>query len=300
MSPRRPCESALTKHFWEPEFTYEFQDNGTIVMEQKGELPAHLPLLADYLDKWAQATPDQTWIARRGKDGEWIKISYQNALENARSIGAALLDMGLGSDRPLIILSENSLEHALLGISCAYVGIPYAPISPAYSLMSEGAEKACGIAETLNPGAIFADDGEKFADALAVLINDDRKVINARNHLTDAVRFDDLLKHSTAKAETARKALTPDVVVKYLFTSGSTGKPKAVINTNRMICAMQAMVRDCYRFLETEPPVVLNWAPWNHTAAGNKTSYLVLTNGGTYYIDDGRPVPGEFDTSASC
>ncbi len=281
--------------FWSPEFTYDRREDGTVYMRHVEDLQDHAPLLADYLDKWADAAPDRTWIARRGGDGNWIKVSYGEARNRAREVGAALLGMGLGPDRPLLILSENSLEHAVLGIACAYVGIPYAPISPAYSLVSKGAEKARGIVDLLNPGAIFADDGEIFAEALKVLVTNDCKVINAYNHVAGAVSFSDLTPADVSKAEAARADLTPDTVVKYLFTSGSTGSPKAVINTNRMICAMQAMVRDCYRFLETKPPVVLNWAPWNHTAAGNKISYLVLTNGGTYYIDDGRPVSGKFD-----
>lgn len=280
--------------FWSPELTYEYREDGTILMRQKGELPEHDPLIADYLDKWADKTPDQTWIARRHEGGDWRRISYGQARANARAIGAALLDMGLGPDRPLLILSENSLEHALLGIACSYVGIPYAPVSPAYSLISKGAEKVRKIADTLNPGAIFADDGDMFSDALDVLITGDRKAINARNNVSNAVSFDTLLEHDPAASVASRAGLTPETVVKYLFTSGSTGSPKAVINTNKMICAMEAMVRDCYSFLKTEPPVVVNWAPWNHTAAGNKTFFLVLTNGGTYYIDDGRPVAGKF------
>lgn len=288
---------AQTDPFWAPEFSYDIREDGTVYMKQVQELPDHLPLLADYLDKWADQAPDRTWIARRGPDGDWQRISYAQGRAHARAVGAALLDMGLGPQRPLLILSENSLEHAILGMACAYVGIPYAPISPAYSLVSKGAEKAQRIVETLTPGAIFADDGQVFASALDLLVSGDCRAINARNHIAGSVAFDDLLGHDPDGATQARGSMTPDTVVKYLFTSGSTGSPKAVINTNRMICAMQAMVRDCYRFLETEPPVVLNWAPWNHTAAGNKISYLVLTNGGTYYIDDGRPVPGEFDTT---
>ncbi len=287
--------AAQNNQFWAPAFEYEHRTDGSVLMRQTEALADHLPLLADYLDKWADATPNQTWIARRGEDGNWNRISYGAARVKARAIGAALLAMGLNAERPLLILSENSLEHALLGLSCAYVGIPYAPISPAYSLVSEGSAKAKTIVDTLKPGAIFADDGALFGAALAVLVAADCQAITARNHTSDAATFDSLLTHDPQASSAARAALTPDTVVKYLFTSGSTGAPKAVINTNRMICAMQAMVRDCYRFLETEPPVVLNWAPWNHTAAGNKTSYLVLTNGGTYYIDDGRPVPGGFD-----
>jgi len=276
--------------FWAPEFIYDHREDGSILMRQKGELTGYLPTLADYLDKWADATPNQTWIARRKDGGDWERVSYGEARDKARAIGGALLAMGLGPDRPLLVMSENSLEHALLGVACFYVGIPYAPISPAYSLVSKDHAKLKGIAETLNPGALFADNGEAFAPAFASVAAEGREVIA----VTDG-SFAALLDGDVALADAARAKITAETVVKYLFTSGSTGSPKAVINTNGMICAMEAMVRDCYRFLQHTPPVVLDWAPWNHTASGNKVSYLVLTNGGTYYIDDGRPVPGKFD-----
>lgn len=284
-----------TADFWDPAFVYDERADGTLIMRQKGSLPDHLPTLAGYLDKWADATPDHTWIARRGPDGAWVRISYGNARDRARSIGAALLGMGLGPDSPLLILSGNSLEHALLGAACFYVGIPYAPVSPAYSLVSKDHGKLKDIAANLKPGALFVDDAGAFAPALSAISDEGRRVIALENVPADAVRFEDLLSTDPEGAVRARQAIGPDTVVKYLFTSGSTGSPKAVINTNRMICTMQAMVRDCYRFLEHTPPVVLDWAPWNHTAAGNKVSYLVMTNGGTYYIDDGKPVPGKIE-----
>lgn len=278
--------------FWSPQFDIQSRDDGTILMQQIGGLPNHMPTLADYLDKWADATPDQPWIARR--DGDyWKKITYAQARDSARHIGASLLGMGLGPDKPLLILSGNSLEHALLGVACFYVGIPYAPISPAYSLVSKDHVKLKDIAALLKPGAIYAEDADAFAPAIAAIATKDTQVIALTG--AAAINFADLMTADTKLALLARGEINADTVVKYLFTSGSTGSPKAVINTNGMICAMQAMVRDCYRFLERRPPVVLDWAPWNHTAAGNKVSYLVLTNGGTYYIDDGKPVPGKMD-----
>lgn len=281
--------------FWSPEFEIETRDDGTIVMRQADDLTGYLPTLADYLDKWADQTPDQPWIARRGADDEWERITYGTARDQARRIGGALLSLGLGPDRPLLILSENSLEHALLGAACFYVGIPYAPVSPAYSLVSKDHGKLKDIAATLNPGAIFADRAAAFAPALEAIAADGRYVLAVQDAIDGAILFDDLLNGDAELAKKARRDVNSDKVVKYLFTSGSTGSPKAVINTNGMLCAMEAMVRDCYRFLTKTPPIVLDWAPWNHTAAGNKVSYLVLTNGGTYYIDDGKPAPGKFD-----
>ena len=281
--------------FWSPEFDYEHRADGSILMWQKGALGQYLPTLADYLDHWAEATPDQPWIARRDASGAWRKISYGTARAQARAIGGALLALGLGPDRPLMILSGNSLEHALLGAACFYVGIPYAPLSPAYSLVSKDHAKLKSIAASLNPGAVFAEDGRAFAPALAALAPFGARTIIQRDAPAGAVTFDILLAGDPALAAKARAGIGAESVVKYLFTSGSTGAPKAVINTNGMICANQAMIRDCYRFLLKEAPVVLDWAPWNHTAGGNKVSYMVLTNGGTFYIDDGKPVPGKFD-----
>ncbi|MBR3370376.1 MAG: feruloyl-CoA synthase [Rhodobacteraceae bacterium] len=290
MTVQPPAKS----RFWSPVFEYDHRPDGTILMRQAEPLPDHLPLVADYLDHWADATPDATWMARRADGGDWRRISYAQARDMARSIGAALLGLGLGPDRPLLVLSENSLEHALLGLACTYTGIPYAPVSPAYSLVSKDHGKLRDIAALLQPGAVFADDGAAFTPALHAIAATGRTVITLHGGGAEAVPFDSLLTADPAAANAARAALTPDTVVKYLFTSGSTGSPKAVINTNRMICAMATMMRDCYRFLTWEPPVVLDWAPWNHTAAGNKVNYLVLTNGGSYYIDDGRPVRGKF------
>ena len=289
--------------FWAPAFSYEYRNDGTVLMSQVDDLPPYLPTLADYLDKWADKTPEQILIARRtqhrAESDEWIKVSYLEARNQARSLGSALLEMGLGPDKPLLVLSENSLEHAMLGIACCYVGIPYAPISPAYSLLSTGAAKALHTIELLSPGAIFADDGERFSEVLGLLEDDIAdngcSIINVKNYVPGAIIYDSLLTTDPSIADAARASLTPDHVVKYLFTSGSTGSPKAVINTHRMICSMQAMVRDCYRFLEIRPPVVLDWLPWNHTAAGNKIFYMVMTNGGTYYIDEGRPATGKFE-----
>ena len=278
--------------FWTPRHRVTHREDGTIIMAHCDPLPDHMPLLADYLDHWADHTPDQTWLARRNENGAWRKMSYAAARDTARRIGASLLKIGVGPERPLLILSENSLEHALLSAACFYVGLPYAPVSPAYSLVSQDHKKLKDIVALLTPAAVFADDGAAFAGAFKSIQRDGMQTITLKGDAD--VTFADLLNGDATEALVARKAVTPETTVKYLFTSGSTGSPKAVINTNQMICAMQAMVRDVYAYLTEAPPVVLDWAPWNHTAAGNKTMYLVMTNGGSYYIDDGKPTPEKF------
>lgn len=285
-----------TADFWCPEFDYEHRADGTILMRQRGELPPYMPTLSDYLDRWADATPDQCWIARRGPTGDWDRITYGQARAQAQAIGGALLAMGLGPDRPLMILSGNSLEHALLGVACLYAGIPYAPLSPAYSLVSQDHAKLKAIADLLKPGAIFAEDSTAYAPAFASVARHNATLITL-DASASTTGFHSLLEGDPALAQQARARIGAETVVKYLFTSGSTGTPKAVINTNGMICANQAMIRDCYRFMQNEPPVVLDWAPWNHTAGGNKVFYMVMTNGGTLYLDDGKPVPGKFDAT---
>ncbi len=288
-------ETAEAARFWSPDFVYDHRPDGAVLMRQARDLPPYPPVLADFIDRWAEDAPDRAWIRRRTEDGEWRGFSYGEARAMARSIGAGLLSLGLGPERPLLVLSGNSLEHALLSIACAYVGVPYSPVSPAYSLLSKDHSKLRNIVQTLNPGAVFAEDGMAFGPALATISKTEQMVIGLHDAPPDAVPFETLTGFDPTPADEARATLTPHTVVKYLFTSGSTGSPKAVINTNRMICAMHAMVRDCYRFLYWQPPIVLDWAPWNHTAGGNKVFYMVLTNGGTFYIDDGRPIHGKFD-----
>lgn len=284
--------------FWSPRFRIEKRDDGTVFMEQTEPLAQALPTIADYLDHWADADPERLWLARRDRSGAWVHLTYGEARLRARALGAVLLSLKLGPGRPLLILSENSIEHAICALACAYVGVPFAPVSPAYSLLSKDHRKLRDIAALLNPGAVFADNGKVFKSAIESIATEPAMpVINHVDPLPGALNLSSLFEHDPAAAMTARAALGAHTVLKYLFTSGSTGSPKAVINTNGMVTANQAMIRDCYRFLATEPPIVLDWAPWNHTAAGNKVTYMVLTNGGTYYIDDGKPTADGFQAT---
>ncbi|HJS61755.1 MAG TPA: feruloyl-CoA synthase [Pseudolabrys sp.] len=250
--------------------------------------------LSDALEHWAKTAPERTFIAQRDSQGDWRKLSYAQVLSDVRRIGAALLRRGLSPDKPIVVLSGNDIEHALLGLAATYAGIPYAPISPAYSLMSSDFGKLRMIIELLTPGLVFVNDGGPFARALYAAVSDEIELVVARNPLGDrkATLFSDLLgAPDDASINAAHDAVTPDTIVKFLFTSGSTGSPKAVINTHRMLCSNQAMLASGFAFVTDEPPVVVDWLPWSHTFGSNHNFNMVLTYGGSLYIDEGNPTP---------
>lgn len=280
--------------FWEPEIETQIRADGTILVRQRGALGRFPDKLTDRLIHHAVTTPDRVYLAERDADGEWRKLTYAETLDSVRRIGTALLGYRLSPERPIAILSGNDMEHALLGLAAQYVGIPYAPISPAYSLVSSDFSKLMDIVAALTPGLIFAADGAQFEKAIAAAVPAGIPVVSTRRPIEGRGKatFADLLAtEPSAVVDAVHAQVGPDTVAKILFTSGSTGSPKGVINTQLMLCANQEMVRDCYAFLKDEPPVVLDWAPWNHTAGGNKVFNMVLYNGGTFYIDDGRPTP---------
>lgn len=261
------------------------------VQQDLGEYPVRL---SDKLKHWAEVAPDRTYMAKRDASGEWRRISYREALQYARHIGQGLLNRGLSAERPLLILSDNDLEHAMLALGCQYVGVPFAPISPAYSLLSKDYDKLKHVLQLLTPGLVFAANGEQFAKAIQSCMADDVELLvtEAAPPGRAATLFAALAATEIGpETEAAHAATNADTVVKFLFTSGSTKMPKAVINTQRMMCSNLQMMRQTWPFLGEEPPVLVDWLPWNHTFGGNHNTGLVLYNGGTMYIDDGRPTP---------
>jgi feruloyl-CoA synthase len=262
-------------------------------------LQPHDHRLTDRLVHWATTDPDRLFMARRerlpdGRTGDWIRISYGQALAAARSIGQGLLERGLSAERPVAILSENSLEHALLSLGCLYAGIPWCPVSPAYSTVSQDYDKLRHVLDTLTPGLVFATDGNRYARAIAAAVPEGTEVVLCTGEVPGRAhtRWQALRSTEARPAVDAAMAATgPDTIAKFLFTSGSTKLPKAVINTHRMWCANQQQMRQSMPVLADEPPVLVDWLPWNHTFGGNHNVGLVLTNGGTLYIDDGKPTP---------
>jgi feruloyl-CoA synthase len=250
--------------------------------------------LSEPFEHWAKAAPDRVFLGQRDAAGSWRTLSYAQVLSTVKRIGAALLRRGLSADRPIAIISGNDIEHALLALAAMTVGIPYAPISPAYSLLSSDFGKLRAIVDLLTPGMVFANDGGPFARALYQTAPDDIELVVTRNPLGDrpTTMFADLIGAEDAAGVAAAQAkVTPDTIAKFLFTSGSTGHPKAVINTHRMMCSNQAMLAAGFCFVADEPPAVVDWLPWSHTFGSNHNFNMVLVNGGSLYIDDGNPTP---------
>lgn len=272
--------------------------DGTIYLRSRQALAPYPDRLTDRLEHWARVAPERTFLAQRTAAGHWRELTYAQTLDQVRRIAAALLVRDLSPDRPIIILSGNDIEHALLGLAANYVGIPYAPVSPAYSLISSDFARLRHIVNLLTPGLVFAADGAVFSDAIHATVPPGVELVTVRQPVPDrpTTPFAEFLHgERDVDVKRAHAAVGPDHIVKFLFTSGSTGWPKAVINTERMWCANQEMLRTGLAYFADEPPVVVDWAPWHHTAGGNHDVGLVLYNGGTLYIDEGRPLPGAIE-----
>ena len=272
----------------------ERRPDGAVIVRSRQPLGDYPRSMIECLDKWAGLVPDRTFLADRGPDGQWRCCSYRQAQQKARSIAQYLLDRDLGPERPAVILSGNGLEHGLLALGCMMAGVPFAPVSPAYSLVSTDHAKLKHIFSLLTPGLVFVADGDAFRPALDAVMAPDIDLIVVRNAPGNhaGCSFDEMLAtEPTGAVDRASAALTGDTVAKFLFTSGSTGMPKAVINTQRMMCCNQEMIASALAFLRDEPPVMVDWLPWNHTAGGNHNFGIALYNGGTLYIDDGVPTP---------
>jgi feruloyl-CoA synthase len=276
----------------------EKHPDGTMRVRTTAPLPPPPPRITDHLDRWAREAPDRVYLAQRGTDGSWRTQTYAQARKAARAIGASLLARGLSAERPVAILSGNDIEQALLVLGAMYVGVPAAPVSPAYSLIATDYDKLQAILARLTPGLIYASSGKAFARAIAATCDPAIELVTASGApdgrtVTD---FSDLLAGEDGPAvDAANAAVGPDTVAKILFTSGSTGLPKGVINTQRMICANQEMLAHWLAFGKSEPPVLVDWLPWHHTFGGNHNFGYVLRNGGTLYIDGGKPTPAGID-----
>ena len=271
---------------------------GTHYLKADQELQAYPDRLTDRFQHWATNKPNQTLFARRvkladGTLGDWRHVTYAQAWATARNIAQALINRGLNAERPVVILSENSLEHALLALGCMVAGVPFVPTSPPYSLISQDYDKLKHVLRTVTPGMVFASD-TRYAKAIAATVSSDMEIVMNEGGIEgqQVTSFEALCQTpATSQVDAAIAATDPDTIVKFLFTSGSTKMPKAVINTQRLWCANQQQMMQSMPVLAEAPLVLVDWLPWNHTFGGNHNFGMVVFHGGTLYIDDGKPTP---------
>jgi feruloyl-CoA synthase len=271
--------------------------DGTIRARSPHVLGPYPERITDRLNDWAGVAPDRRFLAARGSDGAWRYLTYGDAHRRVRSVAQALLARRLSPERTILILSGNSIDHAVVALAAMYCGVPYAPVAPAYSLHVRDRSALRRLCALMRPGLIFAADGPAFEPALREMMSDDVEIVTSVPPVEIvATPLSDLEATTpTSAVDEARARVTANTIAKVLFTSGSTGRPKGVINTHRMLCANQEQLRTVLAFLRDAPPVLCDWLPWNHTFGGNHNFGIVLYNGGTLYLDEGRPVTGQFE-----
>jgi feruloyl-CoA synthase len=288
--------------FAAPEIVADRRADGSIWLKSAAPLREATRCVGDWLEHWARQTPERIFLGERSDvEAAWTLLTYKDALRQVRAGASWILAQGLSAGRPLVILSDNSIDHALLALAAMHAGVPAAAISPAYSLMSRDFDKLKSMIALLEPGAIYVSSTKPFAAALAAIKPlHTARIISGDADGSEAISCRSIVATpETPEVASAFAALTPETIAKFLFTSGSTGTPKAVINTQRMLTSSQQAKAQTWTFLENapDPLVILDWLPWSHTFGANHNFNLVLRNGGTLYIDGGKPAPGLFATS---
>jgi feruloyl-CoA synthase len=273
-----------------PRIVSDEAPDGSRILRSELPLESYEASLGVLLRRWGKEAPDRVFLAERDGDSDWITLTWGEANRKADAVAQALLDRGLGPQRPLLLLSGNSIDHALLTLGGFLAGVPVVPVSPAYSLMSWDYGKVKHIAALVKPGLVYAADPGPFGGVLAAVDFGGAEIVLSRG--TGATPFSELVDtHPTAAVDEALSAVGPDSLAKVLFTSGSTAMPKGVLNTHGMLVANQQSLAQIWPFTADTPPVLVDWLPWNHTFGGNHNFNLILKRGGTMYIDAGRPAP---------
>ncbi|NQU64682.1 MAG: feruloyl-CoA synthase [SAR324 cluster bacterium] len=275
-------------------------EDGSMILRSTQKLQEYPQSLGRVLRYWAEKTPEQVFLAERDQTGGWRTVTYSETASIADAVSQALLDRGfLGDDfkakSMVMVLSDNGVDSALIQLGAMQIGVPAVPVSPAYSLMSKDHARLKYISDLIAPALIYVVDGQKFKPALSALALPQTELVCSRNPAAglSMTSFSDLIANTVSSSvDEAFEKVGPESIAKILFTSGSTGLPKGVINTQGMLCSNQQAIQQLWPFLEEKPPVILDWLPWSHTFGSNHNFNIMMYNGGTLYIDFGKPAPG--------
>ena len=279
----------MSELFAAPSVIRQDRADGSVLLTSPQPLAPYPATVAEWLRSWAAAEAAYPCVAQRRAGGSWEMLNYGEVVAAADSVGQALLDRGLSAQRPLMILSGNSIGHFLVTMGAYLAGVPVVPVSVAYSLQSKDHERLRVISGLVQPGAVYVETVAPFAAAIGVLAGDPLVIAGEGGQQEHSLPA--LLATRAAVGEKTSASVTGASVAKILFTSGSTGIPKGVLTTHQMLCANQQMMRQAWPFLTEERPVLVDWLPWSHTFGGSHNMNMVLANGGTLYIDEGRPAP---------
>jgi feruloyl-CoA synthase len=281
----------MTDQFTVPQdVSTETREDGTLVLRSAYPLGDVVNTTGEWLHEWAEKSPDAVFIAERDGDG-WREVTYKDTLNIVRNLGAWLLSNGYDKKGPVVVMSGNSVDHAMLALATQYIGMASVPVAEQYSLIPGAHDRLLYVIEKVRPGLLFVDDAKRYGDAIAMEALADYDVLasSTEGAPRDVIAMADALKGGDADVDAAHAAVTPETVAKILFTSGSTSNPKGVLTTHKMMCVNQAQLAGVFPGLKAKPPKILDWLPWNHVFGGSHNFNMMLSNGGSIYLDDGKP-----------